>query len=481
MPIFGLALLAGLALHAGIGLQPAWWWTWITPVPVLWLALAIRRAGLAHAAVALASVVAATAYSRYFALVMPVPATVLATAGVALMWWAVLMSTRRIAHRIDTAWSVLAYPCAWVALDLLRATFLPDGDWGSLAYTQADVLPLLQVSALGGVPLLLFLLCLPASVLALLSWRRGRLRGAGWAVGATALSLLAAFGYGQHRLAAPAVGAPLRVGLASIDDAIGTQASVAYASNIRDRYDALVAELATAGARLVVLPEKIAVLAPAVADEWNAHFGALARTHDLWLEVGIGIDDGVHPRNHAWLFGPDGERTDDYQKHFMAPPERAQSYAAGDTYHLRDIAGRRIGMAICKDMHFSRFGRMNGELGAAAMLVPAWDFAYRDAWLAERMTATRGVEGGYTVIRASREGLLSVSDARGRRLAEVPSAPMPGRGLLVDVPLGPREATLYSRIGDAFGWSCVVAAVLLRLAAQRRRGRGRQGFTAHAH
>ena len=82
------------------------------------------------------------------------------------------------------------------------------------------------------------------------------------------------------------------------------------------------------------------------------------------------------------------------------------------------------------------------------MLVPAWDFAYLDGWLEARTTVFRGVENGYTVVRASREGLLTVSDPYGRILTETPSSELPGRSLLATVTVPGPLPTLYTRIGN---------------------------------
>jgi apolipoprotein N-acyltransferase len=329
----------------------------------------------------------------------------------------------------------------------------------------------LQTASLAGVAGMLFLLCLPGSAAAVLLWHRNARSGRVAVIIVVALLLLGALGFGAWRLRQPLAGEPVRIGLASIDDAIDTKASRAYAIRIRDGYDARVAQLAVSGAHIVVLPEKIAVLAPQAAVEWQAHFGALAARYRIWLEVGIGIDDGEHPRNYAWLFDPAGERVEDFEKHYLAPPERAMHYAAGGGWNLHRIDGRSYGLAICKDMHFAALGREYGRRGADAMLVPAWDFAYRDAWMASRMTLVRGVESGYGVARASREGLLTLSDARGRVLAEAASAPMPGNSLLGELPIGPRVATLYARTGNLLGWLCVALAALLVVSGRMPRMR----------
>ena len=197
-----------------------------------------------------------------------------------------------------------------------------------------------------------------------------------------------------------------------------------------------------------------------MAAEREQHFSALARQNRVWLEVGVGIDDGKSPTNWAWLFAPDGGLAASYEKHYMAPPERREHYASGTDYSLKTIDGESYGVAICKDMHFASLGRAYGQRHAAVMLVPAWDFNYLDGWIEARTTSMRGVENGYSVVRASREGLLTASDAYGRILAEVPSSAMPGRSLLAKVLIAAPAQTLYTRIGNVFGWLCVAAAAV---------------------
>ncbi|QJD66424.1 hypothetical protein HG421_00875 [Xanthomonas campestris pv. badrii] len=462
------SLAAGAALWFGVGLTPAWWWAWLAPVPLLWLALSIERSGQARLAVAIATLLAATHYTAYFAVVMPLPAAVIATLGMAAVWHVVVMGTRRLVRRLRNGWSVLAYPLLWVTLDLLMARLLPDGNWGSPAYSQAGVLPLLQLTSLAGVSGLLFVLCLLPSLLALLLWRGHRVRRPALLVGTVMLLLASASGYGLWQLQTPATGTPMKIGLASIDEAINASATPAYWQPIRNRYDVLVGELAAQGAHLVVLPEKIAVLPTAELARWQAHFALLARTHRLWLVVGVG-EHGAHPRNLAWLFDPQGTQVLSYDKHILAPPERAQQYATGTHYALQTIGDARFGLAICKDMLFARLARANGQRNAAMMLVPAWDFGYHDAWMSAHMTVLRGVENGYAVVRSAREGWLIASDAQGRVLLQAASAPMPGASALVSVPVGAQRATLYTRVGDLFGALCVLAALLLVAAAYRRR------------
>jgi apolipoprotein N-acyltransferase len=93
------------------------------------------------------------------------------------------------------------------------------------------------------------------------------------------------------------------------------------------------------------------------------------------------------------------------------------------------------------------------------LLVPAWDFDL-DRWLHARMAVMRAVENGFGLARSACNGLLTLSDNRGRILAETATVPDPfvlvgGR---VNVA---RETTSYTRTGDWFAWLCVAVFVSL--------------------
>lgn len=449
------ALAAGLPLYFVLGPQPVAWLAWCAPLPVLWLALRSSRRD-AIWMVALAAAVGLSSNLPYLRLLMPLPAVLAVLGAKALLWVLVLLLVRRAVLHYQHGWTVLVYPLLWVAIDTLMASLLPDGNWGSLAYSQADYLPLLQVAALAGVPGLLFLLCLLPSALALLlAGGRRYLRPA---LCALLLVLLAWVG-GAYRLhAAPAAAPGPLAGLAAIDDFLAPQMPPARAQAVWDRYVQQVQQLAGQGARVVVLPEKIATLAPAAAAPLQQRFSALAQRLGVWIALGVAVQDPQGRRNLAWLFGPDGAPPVSYQKHHLAPPER--DFLAGSALALPGVAGQAMGLAVCKDMHFAAFGHAYGAAGAQAMLVPAWDFGL-DAWMGARMTLVRGVENGYGVLRASREGLLTVSDAYGRVLAERASSSLPGSTLLAPMP-GRTAAAPWARwLGPLLGWLCVAASASL--------------------
>lgn len=457
------ALAAGLPLYPVLGPQPLAWLAWCAPLPLLLLALRSRRRDAAWMTV-VAALLGLSSNIAYFSLLMPAPAVALVLLVKAALWLLVVLATRALVLRYQAGWTVLVYPVLWVALDTMMAALLPDGNWGSLAYSQADHLPMLQAAALAGVPGLLFLLCLAPSALALLLAGGRRCVPA---ASASLLVLLLAWAGGAWRLQAMPPVSKTLAGLVAIDDFVGPATPPARAQAVWDQYARHVEQLAGQGAALIVLPEKIAVLAPAQAAVVQQRFDALAQRTGVTITLGIGIDDGGARRNLAWLFAPDGGAPASYQKHHLAPPER--EFLPGARTQVAPVAGRAMGLAICKDMHFASFGRLYGQAGAKAdvMLVPAWDFQL-DAWMGARMTQVRGVENGYAVVRAAREGLLTVSDAYGRVLAQTASSAMPGSVLLAALPARADVTPWASWLGPLFGWSCVAASLLLLWLRLRR-------------
>ena len=157
--------------------------------------------------------------------------------------------------------SVFVYPVTWAAVDVLTNQFSPNSSIGSLAYSQGDALPVLQVASLAGTPGVVFLLSLFASVVALVLWRGTRVDKPLFAYGLPLLIVMATLNFGLMRLAAPPGPTQWRIGLAAIDDFIGVKVPVSLADHVWNLYERDIDSLAAQGAELIVPPEKIEVCA----------------------------------------------------------------------------------------------------------------------------------------------------------------------------------------------------------------------------
>ncbi|HWY24974.1 MAG TPA: nitrilase-related carbon-nitrogen hydrolase, partial [Nevskia sp.] len=148
-----------------------------------------------------------------------------------------------------------------------------------------------------------------------------------------------------------------------------------------------------------------------------------------------------------------------YEKHHMLPLFESE-LKVGTTRTLLPHPSGLWGVQICKDMDFPELSREYGNDGIGLLLVPAWDFV-SDGWLHDRMAVMRGVESGFSIARAAKLGLLSLSDSRGRVLAQAPTGGAEFASLLGTIPVQ-HERTLYAARGDWFSW-LVLGLLLLSL------------------
>ncbi|OOG57186.1 nitrilase-related carbon-nitrogen hydrolase [Rhodanobacter sp. C03] len=454
LPVWLAAMaLAALGWWFGSGLHPLWWLTWLAPLPVLWLAPRVR----AHWA-ALAAFVAYAAgglnqwdYLHGY-IGLPLATIIYAVGTPALVFALCVLLFRRLLLRGNALAATLALSVVWVAVEYINSLISPHGTFGSIGYTQMDALPVIQIAAIAGIWGIGFLvLLLPAAIavqIAPQTSKHGRMSATITAV----LLIVAAIGYGCWRLQAPAT-TTLRIGLVSLEKPIRPALHDVDGQTLEARYVDAINRLAGDGAKAVLIPET----SFATADASVPAFTQLAQQHDLIVDAGIDFKgDPRAERNMVMVFQPDAAAPATYSKHHLIPGFERQ-YTPGDSYTLLN-GTPRIGLAICKDMDFHDIGHAYAARDAQLLLVPAWDFSI-DGWLHSRMAIMRGVESGFAIARAARSGRLTLSDDRGRVVAEASSEKNDAE-LVGDLPL--RETrTLYSHWGDWFAWLDLAALIVL--------------------
>jgi apolipoprotein N-acyltransferase len=441
------AVLSGLLWLGGSGLHPIAGLTWFAPLPLLLAALRVGpRAALG--ATVLAWLIGQLGVLAYYhgTLRMPVPAV----AGVVLLGAALATGTVLLARglllRGRTGTAVLAVPALWVLGEYAVSLLLPHGAWWSLAYTQADVRPVVQLATLTGVWGITYLLiATPIALAALAVAPRAAL--------ACLLAVLAAAGgwSGWSLSRPPGAGEALTVGLVAVEQSDdGLPIDQASGRDLLARYLPRVTGLAARGARVVVLPEKV----------FGVTDATLPRLVDAFRPVTSGgtvvVVGAVRRRadtasNVALVLGAGGAVTTYAKQHLV--PGLEDWYTPG---HADLVVDGRLGVAICKDLDFPGLVRRYRARGATLLLVPALDFT-SDGWLHSRMALMRGVEDGLTVVRAAGAGRLTVTDARGRVRGEATTGD--AELLVTMTPAAP--GTVYARTGD---WFPIAASSLLLLA-----------------
>ncbi len=452
---FACALAAGGLLYISLGLTPFWAAAWLAPIPLLLAAFYAPQREARWLVWLAAAIGVSSTFSYYLETTGPIATVVILLLEV-LVWGFYVIRTRSVVLASRKWTIVFVFPLLLAAIDTLVSTFSPHGTGGSFAYTQMDALPIIQIASVLGAPAVVFLVALFASTVAIAIFHGLRIEHPWLAYGVPVALIAAALGFGLTRLSQANAAPDTKVGLVAIDEFVGPATRPERAEAVWRGYDESVAKLATQGARLVVLPEKIAALAPEQAAIRERELAALAQRTGIYLVAGVQLNREGRKDNASWLFNPQGKLLAEYHKQHLVPYLESD-LSPGQEDMVRSIDGAPVGLAICRDLMFTGFGRRYGRLGVSALLVPAWDF-YRDAWMASGWATLRGVESGYSVVRASRESYLNVSDRYGRIIARKRSEPLPGSSLLAEVPLGQATPTPYARYGDVFGWLCVAAA-----------------------
>lgn len=461
-------LLSGLMWFWSTGTHHIWPLAWLAPVPLL---LVLPRLSWWRAA--WAGYLAALIAAFNFVLAYPsFPRRVLigGLLGIALQGAIVLVLWRFIGRRTGPVMSVLAYPALTVAMEFIISVTQPHGTFGSLGYSQSDVLPVMQLASLFGVMGVSFLVALVSAALAE-GWRRRADRGArNVALAAGIVPLLATLVFGIMRLQQTPATREVKIGLLANDARIGLWRTTDSAKALRliHGYADRTGELAAQGAEIVVLPEKFVGVTASYDSAARSLLAGASRQHHVSLLAGLHRLEEKGSRNLAVVYGPGGETRVEYAKRHPVPGLE-DDVILGRGPGLIPEPGDTIGVAICKDMDFVPLGREYANAGVGLMLVPAWDFR-TDAWIHSRMAVVRGIEGGFSVARSAADGRLTLSDSYGRIVAERSSGDSLA-SLIGTLRLG-EAGTFFSRSGDRFAQGSVALSALLLLVGLARFRRG---------
>jgi apolipoprotein N-acyltransferase len=264
--------------------------------------------------------------------------------------------------------------------------------------------------------------------------------------------------FGKWRLQANPSAQPITVTLIAKDVPMSVYLGTEdQALELLHQYADEVRRVTPVGTQAIVLPEKIGRVSESSLPEVDVLFSSAATATRAAIVLGLVRRTQSGAFNSSRFYSPDGRMEANYDKHHLVPG--IESEKPGDKRVILDQSSGRWRLQICKDMDFPALSRAYAAEGANLMLVPAWDFNL-DRWLHSRMAVLRAVENGFALARSARNGLLTLSDNRGRILAEAATAA--GRFVSITGKVNfERGETFYTRSGDWFAWLCVATFVLL--------------------
>jgi apolipoprotein N-acyltransferase len=366
--------------------------------------------------------------------------------------------------------ATLVFPCLMTGYELLWFNKLIFGSSGSWAYSQQSSLILMQMISITGLWGLTFITAWFASTV---NWARERgfswsgIRG-GALTYTSILLLVLAFGSLRLRFSAPPAGTVRVHGVATVGHTASDLYSKlipllntdreAYRQLATSNYDVVIEAInreARAGAQIIALPETAAAGVQEDLDALTARIAQAAKSGKAYVALGMVVLDtgGMEPR--LLIIDPLGEVVLNHLKYAygMGTPISQVDLQTVDTPF-----GRLSGV-LCGDLDNPGVVSQAGRKEVDILLVPATEIPGSGQWHA-RMAALRSIENGFSMVRPTVEGISTAIDPYGRILASVDYFKAGDRTFVAQVPTH-RVGTIYSSIGNLFGWLSVSGFVIL--------------------
>lgn len=454
-------------------------WTWAWPLSAWLFPVFLLRFSRTQKAVTglpvlfFVSVVIGIISMWNLLLIDPIPPSFRIISGIAVgvVFFIPFSIDRFIAHKLPGHFATLIFPCSWVALEYVKA--LGNGSWGALAYTQYGNLPLMQFSSIIGIWGLSFLITWFASIVNFVwenkfAWFRIRKVVLFYGV-----IVLFVFIYGYSRLSNTNDSSE-KICIASItnpqdfvtrfygpdwtDRTLGTvkmQKDLDYFIN-----ETRVA--AQKGAKIVFWQEYSISVMEENEKEFIDRIRIFVRKNGIFISATYGLFPMNYPekpwKNKLVWVNPNGEVINEYLKSKPAPPLEPIIPGKGIIPVISTPYGK-IASVICADQDYPNLILQAGRVNAQLLLIPAQDWKAVDP-LHTRMGIFRAIENGFPMIKGTGGGLSVAVDPYGRVINSSDYFNSSENYMISCIDLKSIK-TLYSIIGDAFAWLCILSLIVL--------------------
>jgi apolipoprotein N-acyltransferase len=219
---------------------------------------------------------------------------------------------------------------------------------------------------------------------------------------------------------------------------------------------------ARAGAQIVVWPEVAVIGFPEDIDILVNQGQAVAQDESIYLAMSVFIlQPDVGPdvggiELRLIVADPNGDIVINHLKY---------AYGLGDPLNEVELQvvdtpyGRLTGIQ-CGDMDIPGIVQQAGKKGADILLIPSMENIPADLVWHHRFVHFRAVENGVSVVRPTAGGISITTDPYGRILTSMNHDTTEDRVMVSHVPTK-GISTVYSQIGDLFGWVTVVGFVVV--------------------
>jgi apolipoprotein N-acyltransferase len=359
----------------------------------------------------------------------------------------------------NSAWIILVFPIVYTAIDFFSASGSPFGTFGAVAYSQRDVLPVMQIVSVMGLWGITFIMGWFASLVNYV-WENGFKIDRFALTSASVLGVILALGFGRTLLPTQPTPTAVIAGFSLPDGKLGEVLSQPHnTAGFRQAVNELHAEelnqlrsMAENGAVMVSMQEAAGMGMTDQVEALIANASALAKEQSIYIILPI-LDVEKSPvENVVHIIDPNGEVV---LTHVKYGGNQFEGSLKGDGV-LQTVGTPygRISAIICWDADFPNVIKQAGELDVDLLFIPAND------WLEAKdihdgMAAFRAVENGMSIFRQTGSGVSSAVDPYGRTLQRLDIFEEPGTGTFasvqsLDMPIN-SVPTLYPIVGDLVG------------------------------
>jgi apolipoprotein N-acyltransferase len=225
-----------------------------------------------------------------------------------------------------------------------------------------------------------------------------------------------------------------------------------------DRYFAETCLQADAGAELILWPELAAICASEDEAALIERGRDLAREKGIYLAMPLFTLHSKRPaENKLIVVDPTGEVVMEHTKY---GGNQFEGSVLGDgVLRTFQTPAATVSGVICWDMDFPGTVSQSGRNGTDILLNPTADWQTISASHAT-MAVFRAIENGVSLVRQADNGLSIATDPYGRTLATTNHFTTSERLMIAQVPTT-GVTTVYSIIGNLFGWATVLGFPLL--------------------
>ncbi|MEO6290796.1 MAG: nitrilase-related carbon-nitrogen hydrolase [Ginsengibacter sp.] len=444
-------LLSGLCWYLANELNGNFWYLlWVAPVPVLLLSFTVKGK-IAFVLTYSAYAIGRLSWFSYLQETSSLSFAIILTLFLPLIFSFVLVAVRRIVITTQSWISVFAFPVLFTASEFIMLNVSPEGSSSSLAYTQMNFLPIIQVASVTGILGITFIVSFISSAIAV-GWHFRLQKNINSTIAAVSFSLpIIVLMFGIMRIYSKAEIFSFKAGLLTLDEQFhDVKMHPDFQNSIQTTryYAEAIRKLADSEVQLIVAPERAINVNNAVNRDIISLLSTVAKQKRAYIIMGYTNFKSETQHNSGLVINPEGDVIVDYNKvHLIDGLENR--FSPGNKIGLFTFNQMQAGIAVCKDLDYPDYINKYGKSRIKFMVVPSWDFVIND-WLHSRMTILRGVENGFSMIRTARQGRLTISDCYGKVTYET-NASKGHKSYLSGKVSIENKHTLYSRFGNWFG------------------------------